>query len=73
MWRIWRLRDGLSSYKSVAKISGIMDLLLLPDQNRIFETFLKKYPVKKKSKNIENNNNNNNNLNWSDDSFLKKL
>ena len=50
-----------------------MDLLLLPDQNRIFETFLKKYPVKKKSKNIENNNNNNNNLNWSDDSFLKKL
>ena len=51
-----------------------MDLLLLPDQNRIFETFLKKNPVKKKSKNIENNNNNNNNnLNWSDDSFLKKL
>lgn len=49
-----------------------MDLLLLPDQNRIFETFLKKNPVKK-SKNIENNNNNNNNLNWSDDSFLKKL
>lgn len=45
-----------------------MDLLLLPDQNRIFETFLKK-----KSKNLENNNNNNNNLNWSDDSFLKKL
>ena len=25
-----------------------MDLLLLPDQNRIFETFLKKNPVKKK-------------------------
>lgn len=50
-----------------------MDLLLLPDQNRIFETFLKKIPVKKKSKNIENNNNNNDNLNWSDDSFLKKL
>ena len=50
-----------------------MDLLLLPDQNRIFQTFLKKKPCKKKSKNIENNNNNNNNLNWSDDSFLKKL
>lgn len=27
-----------------------MDLLLLPDQNRIFETFLKKNPVKKKQK-----------------------
>ena len=27
-----------------------MDLLLLPDQNRIFETFLKKNTVKKKSK-----------------------
>lgn len=25
-----------------------MDLLLLPDQNRIFETFLKKKPCKKK-------------------------
>lgn len=50
-----------------------MDLLLLPDQNRIFETFLKKKPCKKKSKNIENNNNNNNSLNWSDDSFLEKL
>ena len=25
-----------------------MDLLLLPDQNRIFETFLKKNPVKKR-------------------------
>ena len=51
-----------------------MDLLLLPDQNRIFETFLKKNTVKKKQKKkIENNNNNNNNLNWIDDSFLKKL
>ena len=52
-----------------------MDLLLLPDQNRIFETFPKKNTVKKKQKKkIENNNNNNNNnLNWSDDSFLKKL
>lgn len=27
-----------------------MDLLLLPDQNRIFETFLKKNTVKKKKK-----------------------
>lgn len=27
-----------------------MDLLLSPDQNRIFETFLKKNPVKKKQK-----------------------
>ena len=27
-----------------------MDLLLLPDQNRIFKTFLKKNPVKKKQK-----------------------
>ena len=53
-----------------------MDLLLLPDQNRIFETFLKKNTVKKKKqkkKKIENNNNNNNNLNWSDDIFLKKF
>lgn len=41
-WRIWLLRDGLNSYKSVAKISGIMDLPLLQDQNRILEAFEKK-------------------------------
>lgn len=45
-----------------------MDLLLLQDQNRIFEAFVKKTLYQKK---IENNNNNN--LSWSEDSFLKKL
>ena len=46
-WRIWLLRDGLNSYKSVAKISGIMDLPLLQDQNRILEAFEKKNTVTK--------------------------
>ena len=46
-WRIWLLRDGLNSYKSVVKISGIMDLPLLQDQNRILEAFKKKNTVTK--------------------------